>query len=32
MVFVLLGAKGSFGVKDGADRLLPDLLLEPLTP
>lgn len=30
MVFVLLGAEGSFGVKDGADRLLPDLLFEPL--
>lgn len=29
MVFVLLGARGDFGVKDGADRLLPDLLLEP---
>jgi hypothetical protein len=26
MVFALLGAKGSFGVKDSADRLLPDLL------
>jgi len=26
MVFALLGAKGSFGVKDTADRLLPDLL------
>lgn len=31
MVFVLLGAKGSFGVKEGTDRLLPDLLLEPQT-
>lgn len=26
MVFSLLGAEGSFGVKDTADRLLPDLL------
>jgi hypothetical protein len=26
MVFALLGAKGSFGVRDSADRLLPDLL------
>jgi hypothetical protein len=26
MVFALLGAKGSFGVKETADRLLPDLL------
>ena len=26
MVFALLGAEGSFGVKDTADRLLPDLL------
>lgn len=26
MVFSLLGAQGSFGVKDTADRLLPDLL------
>lgn len=32
MVFVLLGAKGAFGVKEGADRLLPDLLLEPRLP
>lgn len=27
-VFALLGAEGSFGVKAGADRLLPDLLTE----
>jgi Copper transport outer membrane protein, MctB len=26
MVFALLGAEGSFGVKDSADQLLPDLL------
>lgn len=26
MIFALLGAEGSFGVKDSADRLLPDLL------
>jgi hypothetical protein len=26
LVFALLGAEGSFGVKDSADRLLPDLL------
>ncbi len=26
MVFALLGAEGSFGVKGSADRLLPDLL------
>jgi len=26
MVFALLGAEGQFGVKEGADRLLPDLL------
>ncbi len=26
MIFALLGASGDFGVKDGADRLLPDLL------
>jgi hypothetical protein len=26
MVFALLGAEGSFGVKESADRLLPDLL------
>ena len=25
-VFALLGARGSFGIKDTADRLLPDLL------
>jgi hypothetical protein len=28
MVFAMLGAKGSFGVKGSADRLLPDLLVE----
>jgi copper transport outer membrane protein MctB len=28
MVFALLGAEGSFGVKGSADRLLPDLLTE----
>ncbi|HET7418237.1 MAG TPA: copper transporter [Solirubrobacterales bacterium] len=28
MVFALLGAEGSFGVKSSADRLLPDLLIE----
>jgi hypothetical protein len=28
MVFALLGAEGSFGVKNSADRLLPDLLTE----
>ena len=28
-VFALLGAEGSFGVKDSADRLLPDLLAPP---
>jgi len=28
MVFALLGAEGSFGVKGSADRLLPDLLAE----
>jgi copper transport outer membrane protein MctB len=28
MVFAMLGAEGSFGVKGGADRLLPDLLTE----
>lgn len=27
LVFALLGAEGSFGVKDSADRLLPDLLV-----
>jgi hypothetical protein len=26
MVFALLGADGNFGIKGGADRLLPDLL------
>jgi hypothetical protein len=26
MVFALGGAEGSFGIKDSADRLLPDLL------
>lgn len=29
MVFALLGADGSFGVKESADRLLPDVILEP---
>jgi hypothetical protein len=28
LVFSLLGAEGSFGVKSGADRLLPDLLTQ----
>jgi hypothetical protein len=28
MVFALLGAEGSFGVKESADQLLPDLLAE----
>jgi hypothetical protein len=28
MVFAMLGAEGSFGVKGSADRLLPDLLVE----
>ncbi|MFN8164028.1 MAG: copper transporter [Solirubrobacterales bacterium] len=28
MVFAILGAEGSFGVKNGADRLLPDLLTQ----
>jgi Copper transport outer membrane protein, MctB len=28
-VFALLGAEGSFGVKGGADRLLPDLIVPP---
>lgn len=28
LVFALLGAEGSFGVKSSADRLLPDLLVE----
>jgi hypothetical protein len=28
MIFTLLGAEGSFGVKGSADRLLPDLLTE----
>ncbi len=33
-VFALLGAKGSFGIKGSADRLLPDLLppVEPESP
>lgn len=31
MVFALLGARGSFGTKDTADSLLPDLL-EPVAP
>ena len=26
MIFALLGAKGHFGIKDSADRLLPELL------
>jgi Copper transport outer membrane protein, MctB len=30
LVFALLGAEGSFGVKGSADRLLPDLLLPPV--
>jgi hypothetical protein len=29
MVFALLGAEGDFGVKETADRLLPDLLPAP---
>ena len=28
LVFSMLGAEGSFGVKGSADRLLPDLLTE----
>lgn len=33
MVYALLGAEGSFGVKDSADRLLPDLLTPaPVVP
>jgi hypothetical protein len=33
MVFALLGAEGSFGIKDSSDRLLPDLLTpEPVVP
>jgi hypothetical protein len=28
LVFTMLGAEGSFGVKSGADRLLPDLLTQ----
>jgi hypothetical protein len=28
-VFALLGVEGSFGVKGGSDRLLPDLLSPP---
>jgi len=31
LVYALAGAEGSFGVKEGADRLLPELL-EPLPP
>jgi hypothetical protein len=31
LVYALAGAEGSFGVKDGADRLLPELL-KPLPP
>lgn len=31
MVFALLGASGDFGVKDTADRLLPELLAPPIT-
>lgn len=31
LVYALAGAEGSFGVKDGSDRLLPELL-EPLPP
>jgi hypothetical protein len=29
MVYALLGAEGSFGVKGSADRLLPDLIAPP---
>jgi hypothetical protein len=29
LVFALAGADGSFGVKETADSLLPDLLAEP---
>jgi len=29
MVFALLGAEGKFGIKESADRLLPDLLTPP---
>lgn len=32
MVLSLLGTEGSFGVKGSADRLLPELLAEPLAP
>lgn len=32
LVFALLGAKGDFGVKDGATSLLPDLLPAATTP
>jgi hypothetical protein len=33
MVYALLGAEGSFGVKESADRLLPDLLTpSPVSP
>ena len=28
MVFAMLGAEGSFGIKGSADRLLPDLLTQ----
>ena len=28
LVFAMLGAEGSFGVKSSADRLLPDLLTQ----
>jgi len=33
MVYALAGAEGSFGVKESADRLLPDLLTPaPVSP
>ena len=32
MVFALLGAEGSFGVKGSADRLLPELLVPTGSP
>jgi hypothetical protein len=32
MVFALLGANGDFGVKDSADRLLPELLVPTGSP
>jgi hypothetical protein len=32
LVFSLLGAEGNFGVKDGADRLLPELLVPQSRP